>query len=471
MDWQELAKSIWEVLQQMDQFSELPAMDSNALQDILSEMGLARSDMADLTKALQENQPEMWMRKLTRALKDRSQSQDDKALQQAITSLGRAMGLSKEDMGQLVQLVSKAKGLSSERMQDALRILFEGARDLQQLQEASRPVKDRLVHMLRLMEGISEGSGKQSEEKIARLAHVLKQILDSASGQGQQANQLSASQMSPKKAASEAMVDSLHKGVSPSRSEAGEQAGTKQPQSQHIAQEEALQDRSGQEQGSQRFGEHSGKEKERAWEALWNRVTKTTEEGSGMQDRGLGSLQQKMDSLLKESLGRGDASSRETLRHPEVRQGILRQVQSGLLRGIGQGRQELTLKLHPPELGRLHVVLQVHQNQVSAMIKTDNPDVTRALHHQLAGLQHNLEQQGLKVQKIDVQTQLSQQEQSGQQWFGEHGHNEAREQREKMEKRSWWQRWRGGPDTEDEIIHPQEETLERTATQGLSVIA
>ncbi len=474
MDWQELAGEVWQLLQQMQELPAFQAMDAEALQHILSEIGLTQSDMADLAQAVRNDQPELWTAKLSQAFRDLAQARDGGELKSKIKALGEAMGLSKEDIARLKQLWGPHEKPSPERMQSALRFLFDQARNLQQSAQADdkgdQPGRSQLVNLLRHLEAASDEPGKPGQEKISRLIDALKQVAKSASEQSRQAEPQPGSQSKLKETSSEAIVQALQKGRAAARSETGEQTAAKSMQSPNVSEEQTLQHKSSQQQ-SQSFGDQPGKDRDRAWEALWNRIAKTTDEGGGLQDRGLGSLQQKMDGLLQESLGRESASSREALRHPEVRQGILRQVQSVILRGMGQGRQELTLKLHPPELGKLHVVLQVHQSQVSALIKTDSPDVTRALQHQLAGLQHNLEQQGLKVQKIDVQTQLAQQEQSGQQWFGEHGHNEAREQRERMEKRSWWQRWRGGPDTEDDILHPQEETLEHSATQGLSVIA
>ncbi len=44
----------------------------------------------------------------------------------------------------------------------------------------------------------------------------------------------------------------------------------------------------------------------------------------------------------------------------------LRQVESGLLRTLGQNQKQLVLRLDPPELGKLSMILSVRDGEVSA---------------------------------------------------------------------------------------------------------
>lgn len=108
------------------------------------------------------------------------------------------------------------------------------------------------------------------------------------------------------------------------------------------------------------------------------------------------------------------------------------QLESGLLRNLGQGTKQLTLNLHPDELGKLSVTLTVKGKEVQATIKADSNDTAAMLHEQSAQIRQTLENQGFKVSKLDVQTGLAQDNQSA--WQGPEQHNQAREQREAMER-------------------------------------
>lgn len=108
------------------------------------------------------------------------------------------------------------------------------------------------------------------------------------------------------------------------------------------------------------------------------------------------------------------------------------QLETGLLKNLGQGIKRLTLQLNPAELGNLSVALTVKDKEVRATIKADSPETAALLQDQAGKIKQHLENQGLKVAKLDVQTNLAQDNQSG--WQGTQQHNMAREQRESMDR-------------------------------------
>lgn len=108
------------------------------------------------------------------------------------------------------------------------------------------------------------------------------------------------------------------------------------------------------------------------------------------------------------------------------------QLETGLLKDLGQGIKQLTLTLNPEELGNLSVTLTVKDKEVRATITADNPDTAAMLQEQASKIKQHLENQGLKVSKLDVQTSLAQDNQSG--WQSPEQHNMAREQRETMDR-------------------------------------
>ncbi len=54
---------------------------------------------------------------------------------------------------------------------------------------------------------------------------------------------------------------------------------------------------------------------------------------------------------------------------------IFRQIENGIFRNFGQGRREVSIKLYPPELGTLKVVMQVQNREVSMVLHTQHRDV------------------------------------------------------------------------------------------------
>jgi flagellar hook-length control protein FliK len=59
-------------------------------------------------------------------------------------------------------------------------------------------------------------------------------------------------------------------------------------------------------------------------------------------------------------------------------------VESGLLQGVRNGAQRLTLQLHPEELGAVTVILSFHQGELRAGIRAERAESAEILARQLA---------------------------------------------------------------------------------------
>ncbi len=108
---------------------------------------------------------------------------------------------------------------------------------------------------------------------------------------------------------------------------------------------------------------------------------------------------------------------------------MLTQVQEALLKDLGQGRKQLTLQLDPENLGKLQVIIQVKEKDVHAVLRAEDPDTAKMLTGQLETIRKTLEDQGLKVQNLEVQTGLAG-GQSQQSLFSADQHNQAQERQE-----------------------------------------
>lgn len=111
------------------------------------------------------------------------------------------------------------------------------------------------------------------------------------------------------------------------------------------------------------------------------------------------------------------------------RQEIFSQVEQGMLRQLSDGSRQMTLRLDPAELGQVTLVLSVKAGEVRALLRAENPETTAALADQISQLRATLEEQGLKVAQLDVETQLPQ-DTTKDQWTNLSQFNQEQEVRE-----------------------------------------
>ncbi|MDR3357767.1 MAG: flagellar hook-length control protein FliK [Desulfovibrio sp.] len=85
-----------------------------------------------------------------------------------------------------------------------------------------------------------------------------------------------------------------------------------------------------------------------------------------------------------------------------------RQVEQSLyaaLRGEAPATTRLDLQLHPRELGSISIALTLHNGEVRALIRSEKEETADLLSRQAEGIRASLEQQGVKVDKIEVRHQ------------------------------------------------------------------
>lgn len=113
---------------------------------------------------------------------------------------------------------------------------------------------------------------------------------------------------------------------------------------------------------------------------------------------------------------------------------LLDQVESGILKNLGQGTKQLSLELSPEDLGKLNVILTVKGKEVQAVIRAESPEAEKVLSENMSQLKQTLENQGLTVSKLEVRMSLSQDSNLGQQWAGADKHNLSQEKRDALER-------------------------------------
>ncbi|OEU71607.1 MAG: flagellar hook-length control protein [Desulfovibrio sp. S3730MH75] len=152
-----------------------------------------------------------------------------------------------------------------------------------------------------------------------------------------------------------------------------------------------------------------------------------------------------------------------------ARSNVLEQVQEGAFKNLGQGVKQLTLTLNPLELGTVNVMIQVKNKEVQATIRAESPEVAKVIAEQLEAVRQVLEEQGLKVEKLEVQTGLADSE-TQDSWNGAQDHNSAHYQEMMAGMKERWKTLR----EEGTSLAQDMQNIEHTATisqSGLHIVA
>ncbi len=110
---------------------------------------------------------------------------------------------------------------------------------------------------------------------------------------------------------------------------------------------------------------------------------------------------------------------------PQMGRQAAQQVQQGLLTAMGNGATRLDLQLHPAELGSLAITLIARNGEVTAQIRSEKTETADLLNRQVDMIRVNLENQGIKIDKIEVQLQN---QDSGGSNFADLGQHNARQE-------------------------------------------
>ena len=69
--------------------------------------------------------------------------------------------------------------------------------------------------------------------------------------------------------------------------------------------------------------------------------------------------------------------------------------------------KSIEIQLNPQNLGKVNLMVSVREGVVTAQISTENEQVKRALESQLSTLRENIEQQGIKVEAVEITVQTN----------------------------------------------------------------
>lgn len=117
---------------------------------------------------------------------------------------------------------------------------------------------------------------------------------------------------------------------------------------------------------------------------------------------------------------------------PHLSRQVASQVEQAMLSAMRDGTKKLELQLNPGDLGSLTLTLTTRNGEVSATIRSEKGETAELMSRQLDVLRTNLEQQGIKVDKLEVQTQAHNQQNES--WQSMQQHNNQQEEHARREQ-------------------------------------
>ncbi|MCP4146909.1 MAG: hypothetical protein GY757_04080 [bacterium] len=110
-------------------------------------------------------------------------------------------------------------------------------------------------------------------------------------------------------------------------------------------------------------------------------------------------VRQVNDIKLKKILGHNNMAEQ----YHALKDKVLSNVENSIKFLISEGENKVSINLRPPELGKVQVELTVKDNQVSAKINAENIAVKEVLLANLDQLKANIENNGVSINKIEVE--------------------------------------------------------------------
>ena len=142
--------------------------------------------------------------------------------------------------------------------------------------------------------------------------------------------------------------------------------------------------------------------------------------------QGFQNMENKMTEVVQESqLANSDTPTTES---------ILKQLADYVKVQKGEELTEMELQLHPASLGSVRVTLSTKAGIVTAQLTTENETVKNAIESQVSQLKLSLEEQGVKVEAIEVSVASHQMERNLEQNAGEGQNKEQADESSKIHK-------------------------------------
>jgi len=205
-------------------------------------------------------------------------------------------------------------------------------------------------------------------------------------------------------------------------------------------------------------------ESDKTWKDFFGKLRDDTSSATTRQTQAKAeTAEQALNTALTDTTAKTKSQAWEKVTAPKV----MRQVENAVIKTLSNGAKQLTLQLTPENLGKLSVALQVNGKEVSAVIRAESQESAKLIHENIDVIKTALQEQGLKVDKLDVQAGLTG-NYSDSNWFGQEQHNLAREREVMTAMRNHMRAMRGEIGAAADAAQAVVPTVQ---TDGLHIVA
>ena len=154
---------------------------------------------------------------------------------------------------------------------------------------------------------------------------------------------------------------------------------------------------------------------------FWTSANQTKDRGSSTSDNGSNSAFEQMLSANNDQTPIVEQTSAfslaaKTADNPspsDVYPSINEQIQASIGSSLRQGDQQITINLHPPELGRIFIRFQEQQDQITGLLEVEKIQTRYEIEQALPQIIENLRDSGIQIKRLEVMlpdTEQSEQE-------------------------------------------------------------
>ncbi|MBO4369016.1 MAG: flagellar hook-length control protein FliK [Desulfovibrio sp.] len=363
--------------------------DANAITSLMNGIDPSGNLASSVLEALYANKPEQALRSVMDALEGLDFNENISLSEEEVLVFGQALGLDTETQKRLADFFGDAES---------------GTTNPEGLKKILTPASEAVL------------SAKKEEDTLnSALQKTLGPVLDKA--KKRMAEEANAQTLKSRESEqSKVYIDrtvqdesrktlnaTLEKGYT-DRNEYNTIPDDQEPSSHPSAQAVTLRPEngntviSGNQQNFDQGKQHE--KKEDGWKELLSRVQGPTNKTHHSAPHHLDTAMSQpfQASFQTHEMGRSDI--RQNLPLPQQ---VASQVETGLFQTLRNGASRLELQLHPQELGSLAITLVSRNGEVSAHIKADNAETVEMLHRQSEIIKMNLEEQGIKIDKIEIE--------------------------------------------------------------------
>lgn len=428
LTWGQFVSTLSDKMAEMRKI-ELSDAQKDALGTFFSKLGFTPKESAKLISQLENGEQADVMAALRKKMDDLPKGQNLLFTKEEVEAFSAAMNFSKEFTGKLKEML--AKNNLPKDVKEAFSLIRQ--------EMAEMDSKDRdLVKAVGT--AFAKSMGKEVKESTA--AKDIKEAVDLNPRVAEE---------DPKAEARQEFKDAIEE-----RKESLPGANARKSE-QKANPQQAKQDPA---------EKHDHSQSESKWNEFFARLS---EDNSGSAAKQFQAKVDNIDNTIKQGLAEANAGAKSKAWEKVSAPRVMRQVENAFIKTLNDGTKQLTLQLTPENLGKLNIMLQVSGKEVNAVIKAESADAARIIADNIDIIKNSLEQQGLKVEKLEVQTGLA----SGQDykdWFGQEQHNLARDREAMIAMRQHLKSMRGESEgLAQDMQNRREQAI--TADQGLHVIA